>query len=74
MFREPWKIGARIRRERFKAGIGQSELARLLGVTRQTVFNLEKDRTGISLERLYKLADVLRCPVTAFFGIRRMWA
>jgi len=53
---------------REKKGMSQSELARVSGVARQTVINLENGATTAMSSTLIKLADALDCPIDAFFA------
>lgn len=46
----------RIKEYRRERGITQEELARSVGVTRQTIISLESERYNASLELAYKLA------------------
>ncbi|WP_198042267.1 helix-turn-helix domain-containing protein [Kitasatospora azatica] len=54
-------MGAELRRMREQAGLGGSELARLLGVAPAQITQMETARTGISVERLYAIADLCMC-------------
>ncbi len=62
------RITNRIRRLRFEAGeMTQRELAELVGVTRQTVVAIEKDRYSPSLEVAFRIARVFDVPLEAVF-------
>lgn len=52
-------IGPRIREVRESLGIDRATLARDLGVTYQAIANLEYGSTGVSVERLYAIAEAL---------------
>jgi molybdate-binding protein/DNA-binding XRE family transcriptional regulator len=56
----------RVRRER---GLGQAELARLSGVSRQTLGSIEAGRTDPATGIALALARALRCPVEELFGL-----
>lgn len=55
------RLGTELRRMREQAGLGGSQLARLLGVTPAHVTQVESGKTGISVERLYTIADLCMC-------------
>ena len=57
--------GAAVRRQRLLHGMTLRELAARLGVSAATVSALENDRTGISVERMRRIAEVLDVPVAA---------
>lgn len=52
---------------RAKLGITQEELAGKIGITRQTVIALEKNRYNPSLELAFKLARFFACAVEDLF-------
>jgi putative transcriptional regulator len=52
-------------REEF--GLSQRELARQIGVTRQTINAVEGDRYDPSVELVFKLAAFFECPVEELF-------
>ena len=52
-------LGDRIREIRFAKRISQVELARVLGVTKQSVSNWENENIQPSIEMLSKIADAL---------------
>lgn len=53
-------IGARIAELRAKNGISQTELAELLGTTKQTIYKYETGLvTNIPLEKIERIAEVL---------------
>ena len=57
-----------IRRLRFEAGeISQQMLADKIGVTRQTVFAIEKDKYSPSLEVAFKISNVFEIPLEEVF-------
>ena len=57
---KPTKVTNRIRPLRETAGITQAELARRIGVTRQTVIAIEQERYSPSLELAFQIARVFR--------------
>ena len=52
---------------RAKLGITQEELAGKIGITRQTVIALEKNRYNPSLELAFKLVQFFGCAVEDLF-------
>ena len=64
-------IGNSLRRLRFDHDqLSQAELARIVGVTRQTIVALETGRYAPSLELAMRLAAVFGCTVDAVFHWR----
>ncbi|GAA1965813.1 helix-turn-helix transcriptional regulator [Kitasatospora viridis] len=55
------RVGVELRRMREQAGIGGSQLARLLGVTPAHITQLESGKTTVSVERLYTIAGMCLC-------------
>lgn len=65
---KPTEITNDIRRLRFEAGeMTQAELARRVGVTRQTILAIEQGRYSPSLEVAFKVAAVFRVPLERVF-------
>jgi putative transcriptional regulator len=61
-------IGNNLRRLRFELdGMSQADLARIVGVTRQTIVALETGRYAPSLELAMRLATVFGCTVDSLF-------
>ncbi len=61
-------IGNHLRRQRFMHGeMTQATLARIVGVTRQTIISLETGRYAPSLELAMKLSSVFDCTVDELF-------
>jgi putative transcriptional regulator len=61
-------IGNNLRRLRFEHdGMSQADLARIVGVTRQTIVALETGRYAPSLELAMRLATVFGCTVDSLF-------
>ena len=57
-------FGLKLRQQRKKAGITQNELAEKAGVTRVYVGLIERGETSITLEKVYRLAEALKCDVS----------
>lgn len=55
------QFGLAIRIKRQRMGITQTELAKLAGINRSYLSELEQGKAGISLERAEKLAKTLNC-------------
>ncbi|HIE5765851.1 TPA: helix-turn-helix domain-containing protein [Proteus mirabilis] len=55
------KLGERIRNERIKQGISQESLALLTDIDRSYVGRIERGEVNITVEKLYQIADVLKC-------------
>ena len=62
-------LGAHVSKLREKQGLTQAELARLLGVSQQTVFAYELGDRRISVLILVKLAKVFKVPLEALTGM-----
>lgn len=60
------RIAHSLRRERERAGITASELARRAGVSKATVSQLENAATTPNVETLWALGDALGVPFSAF--------
>jgi putative transcriptional regulator len=66
-------IDNQIRRLRFEHGeMTQEALAKLVGITRQTIIALESSRYSPSLELAMKIAEVFNCEVGDVFYRRPM--
>lgn len=61
-------VGRRIRVFRLSSGISQDDLARHVGITVDQLDSFEDGFTRISAVLLFRLADCLGVPVTAFFN------
>ena len=57
------KIGEIVRYHRKRAGLNQQELARLSGVGKTAVFDLEKGKESIQLDTLRKILQALNITV-----------
>lgn len=58
--------GHALRAARLSAGLSQTMLARIVGVTPTTISNLEQGRTPRSAETVFWLAQVLGVPYSTF--------
>ncbi len=62
-------ISNHVRRLRFEADeMSQQMLADAVGVTRQTIIAIEKNKYSPSLEVAFKIAGVFRCPLERVFS------
>lgn len=65
---KPTQITNEIRRLRFDADeMTQAELARRVGVTRQTILAIEQGRYSPSLEVAFKIAHAFKVPLDEVF-------
>ena len=64
-------IGLNIRKIREKKGFSQDFIADKLGITQSTYGKLERDASTITVDRLYKLAEVLQEDLTVLLGIAK---
>ena len=64
---KPTRVTNRIRALREAAGITQAELARRIGVTRQTVIAIEQERYSPTLELAFQIARVFGLGPDAVF-------
>ncbi len=65
---KPTSITNDIRRLRFDAGeMTQAELARQVGVTRQTIIAIEQGRYSPSLEVAFRIAQIFEVPLESVF-------
>ena len=60
-------FGRRLREKRIAAQIGQREIARLAGVNRSHVQNIELHGANTSLATIVLLADAIGCEVADLF-------
>lgn len=66
--KQPTRVTNTIRALRFSHGeMTQAELARLIGVTRQTVIAIEQGRYSPSLEMAFQIAHVFGVPLGEVF-------
>jgi putative transcriptional regulator len=62
------KLSNNIRKLRFEAKeMSQQTLADKVGVTRQTIFAIEKDKYSPSLEVAFKISNVFKTPLEDVF-------
>ena len=61
-------VGASLRRLREARRVSMRALARTSGLSANALSMIERGKTSPSVSTLYKLADALEVPVTAFFG------
>ena len=65
------KIGNNIRKLRFEAGeMSQQTLAEKVGVTRQTIIAIEKDKYSPSLEVAFKISNEFSVPLETVFSYK----
>ena len=66
---KPTRIRNEIRAHRHAAGeMTQAELAKAVGVTRQTIIAIEQGKYSPSLEVAFKIAHTLGCDLTDLFS------
>lgn len=62
-------IANQVRRLRFESGeMSQQALADAVGVTRQTIIAIEKNKYSPSLEVAFKIAQVFECSLEQVFS------
>ena len=61
------RLGKRLRQIRRYKDFTQEQLAESVGVTAESISNIERGKTAPSFETLEKLAEVLQIPVRDFF-------
>lgn len=68
-------LGASIRMEREKRGFSQEYVAMELGINQSTYGKLERDASNITVDRLFKIADVLETDVSNLLDIgkKNVW-
>ena len=64
----PVNVGESLRRLRAESGMSMRALAKSSGLSANALSMIERGRTSPSVSTLYKLAEALGVPVTAFFG------
>ncbi len=68
MYKLSKKLSNNIRKLRFEADeMSQQTLADKVGVTRQTIFAIEKDKYSPSLEVAFKISNVFKTPLEDVF-------
>ncbi len=63
-------LGANVFYYRRKRELTQEQLAELLGIERNHVSNVELAKAGVSLDVIFRMADVLEVPVHKLFEFR----
>jgi putative transcriptional regulator len=64
-------VGNTVRRHRLTRDMTQSQLAELLGVTRQTVLSIEKGKYTPSIALALRLAEVFTVSVETLFQLNK---
>lgn len=62
-------VGLNVRKFREKKGFSQEYVAERLGINQSTYGKLERDMSNITLDRLFKIADVLEEDITTLLDI-----
>jgi len=62
-------VGSRLRELRLERGKSMRALARASGLSTNALSMIERGRTSPSVSTLYKIADALEVPITAFFRL-----
>jgi transcriptional regulator with XRE-family HTH domain len=62
-------VGTRLRELRQERGLSLRNLARASGLSTNALSMIERSRTSPSVSTLYKIADALGVPITAFFRL-----
>lgn len=65
------RVRNHVRRHRLLADLTQEELAARVGVTRQTIYSVEKGRYNPSVGLALRLAAVFGVPVEALFQLEQ---
>lgn len=63
-------IENRIKDYRYDRGMTQTELAKLVGVRRETIYNLENGKYNPSLSLAWKIADVFGATIEDVFTVQ----
>lgn len=66
------KIGFNIRKTREKRGFSQDYMANVLEISQASYARLENEDTKITVERLYKIAEILDSSIIDFFDVDKM--
>ena len=61
------RIGKRIKLIRIAKGFHQYDVAQAMGISQAHLSNIERGRNSTTLELLFKLSDLLECPLSDFF-------
>ena len=60
-------VGNRLKLIRIQKGLGQNEVAKLMGISQAHLSNIEGGRSNITLSNLLKLHDVLEASMADLF-------
>lgn len=60
-------VGVRIKELRMQRGMAQYVLAEKIGISQTNLSNIERGRTGATLQNLLKIRSVLQCKMADFF-------
>jgi transcriptional regulator with XRE-family HTH domain len=63
------QVAERIRLESLRLNLSQQNIADELGITVAAYSNLERGVTEISINRLFKIAELLKVPVSVFLTV-----
>ena len=66
------KIGFNIRKHRERKGFSQDNMANVLNISQASYARLENEDTKITVERLYKIADILEKNIVDFFDTDKL--
>lgn len=61
-------LGERVREARKAAGLSPEQLAVALDVSSATMFRIERDATDVTVQRLAKIAEATRRPMSYFLN------
>jgi len=64
------KVSNCIREHRLRRGLSQEELAQAVGVSRQSINSIERERYIPSLPLALRLAQFFNCPTDALFELQ----
>ena len=60
-------IGRRIKILRMEHKMGQTEMAKKMGLSQTNLSNMENGRTAVTIQNLLKLRKILNCSMSDFF-------
>ncbi len=67
MLSELQLVGRRIKFLRLEKGMGQTALAKEIGLSQTNLSNIERGKTNATLQNLFKIHQVLDVPMSSFF-------
>ncbi|ACV62438.1 transcriptional regulator, XRE family [Desulfofarcimen acetoxidans DSM 771] len=73
MVRKMAKLITNLKRYRIQANLSQDELARLVGVRRETIVRLEARRYNPSLKLAYDIARIFNASIEEIFTFTDNW-